>query len=270
MYFKGFPQYLYDFNYGNRVKTSVVVDITRNIRFRKEILQNITLFDEYDIIDGETPEIISEKFYGTPEYHWVVMLANGKYDYRFDFPMIEPVLQRHIEDVYNPTLYSSDWYWTTREGIRYFYIKITSVQVPFDGDYLTAPVKITIRDDDSSFVHVIDFPKDPVILDSTTQYFYFPINGEASDQWYINHGKEGATKEQGVGNAQLIIETEGREHNPVYYVNQLGNIVNPSAVNAIPVTGDVLQRLNNDAKRKIKIISPSLLETILRNYEDEL
>ena len=106
MYFKEFPQFLYDFNYGDRVKTSIVKDITRNVRVRKEILENVTLFDEYDIVDGETPEIISEKFYGTPEYHWVIMLANGKYDYRADFPLPEAVLQKHIATVYNPALIS--------------------------------------------------------------------------------------------------------------------------------------------------------------------
>jgi len=265
MYFKDFPQYLYDFNYGNRVKTSVVVDITRNIRFRKEVLQNVTLYDEYDVVDGETPEIISEKFYGTPEYHWVIMLANGKYDYRFDFPMIEPVLQKHIADVYNPTLYSTDWYWKTENDQVIFYIKITSVEVPFDGDYLTAPVKITLENKESGFKHVINFPNDPIGFSGVTQYFFFPYNMNEFDLTKIGTG----TLTEGVGKVQITVNTEGREHNPVYFVNQLGNVVNPSE-NAIPVTGDVLQRLTNDAKRRIKIISPTLLETIIRNYEDEL
>lgn len=268
MYFSKFPQYLYDFNYGNKIKTSVVLDITRNIRFKRDILQNVTLYDEYDIVDGETPEIISEKFYGTPEYHWVVMLANSKYDYRFDFPMIEPVLQKHIADVYNPTLYSSDWYWKTVNNQLMFYIKVTSVEVPFDGDYLTAPVTVRIRDDDGSFDITLRFPEDPLLLDGATQYFYFPLN-TIPTSWLLTHGKPGSTATEGIGNVQLIINTEGREHNPVYYVNTQGNVVNPGP-NAIPVTGDVVQRLTNDAKRKIRIISPTLLETILKNYEDEL
>lgn len=270
MYFKDFPQFLYDFNYGDKIKTSVVKDITRNIRFRKDVLSNITLYDEYDIVDGETPEIIAEKFYGSAEYHWVVMLGNGKYDYRADFPMIEPVLQRHIADVYNPKLFSDDWFWDTKaDGNRYFNIRITSTEVPFEIDYLTAPVKITIRDDDSSFVRVINFPTDPIGLDEATQYFYFPLNG-TSDAWLLAHGKEYATAEAGVGNVRLNVETEGREHNPVVFVSPLGNVVNSNSPGAIPVTGDVIHRAENDRKRRIKIISPTLLETILRNYQDEL
>lgn len=269
MYFKDFPQFLYDFNYGDKIKTSIVKDITRNIRFRKDVLSNITLYDEYDIVDGETPEIIAEKFYGSAEYHWVVMLGNGKYDYRADFPMIEPVLQRHIEDVYNPKLFSTDWYWTTENNQLMFYIKITSTQVPFEIDYLTAPVKITIRDDDSSFVKIINYPTDPIGLNETTQYFYFPVNNTDA-AWLLAHGKTGSTSVSGIGNVELNIITEGREHNPVVFVSPLGNVVNSNSPGAISVTGDVIARAENDRKRRIKIISPTLLETILRNYQDEL
>ena len=270
MYFKAFPQFLYDFNYGNKIKTSVVKDITRNVRLRKEILSNVTLYDEYDIIDGETPEIIAEKFYGTPDYHWVVMLCNGKYDYRADFPMPESVLAKHIADVYNPVLFSSDWYWDTHDdGMVYFHIRITSTEVPFDPAYLTAPVNITIEDDDKSFVLNINFPTDPIGIDVATQYFYFPIPSH-NDQWLVAHGKTGATADAGVGNVTLRILTQGREYNPVYYVNASGHTVNPTAGTTIPINGDTQHRYENDLKRKIKLISPSLLETILRNYQEEL
>jgi hypothetical protein len=100
MYFDKFPKFLYDFKYGNQVKTSIVKDITSNVRFRKELLSNITLYDYYDIIDGETPEIIAEKIYGNPQYHWILMLANDRYDYITDFPLEEVALVKHIQSVY--------------------------------------------------------------------------------------------------------------------------------------------------------------------------
>ena len=103
MYFKEFPQFLYDFKYGNTTKTDVVTDITRNVRFRKEVLENVTLFDEYDIVDGETPEIVAEKIYGDPEYHWIIMLANDRYDYIEDFPLAEYQLVKVIASKYPGT-----------------------------------------------------------------------------------------------------------------------------------------------------------------------
>lgn len=89
--------------YGNirpETKAFLLTDITRNIRFRKEILANVTAYDEYDIVDGETPEIIAEKVYGNAEYHWIVMLTNDMYDYRADFPLTQLQLERYVSDKY--------------------------------------------------------------------------------------------------------------------------------------------------------------------------
>jgi hypothetical protein len=161
MYFKEFPKFQYDFAYGNDTKVSVVQDITRNIRFRRDVLANVSLYDEYDIVDGETPEIIAEKIYGNPEYHWVIMLANERHDYITDFPLPEYVLEKYIVDKYGATRYS------------------------------------------------------------------------------IHH-----------------------------YENVKGFVVNSNATGATSVSNDAYERDLNEAKRRIKIISPDLLSVILKQYED--
>lgn len=254
-------------NNKNQTKTSVVKDITRNARIKKEVLSNISLYDEYDIVDGETPEIISEKFYGTPEYHWVIMIANEKYNHVSDFPLQETYLQKHISTYYNPILRSDDWYWDKHDdGKVYIHLRVTTGSgVPFDPDYLTAPVKITLYDSTRQFVKVINFPSDELGLDFQTQYFFFPYD----QPWDITQFGEG-NSESGVGNITIYIETEGRENNPVKFVNSQGNVVNPGTFGAIPVTGAEILREDNDNKRRIKIIAPSLLETVLKNYEDVL
>jgi hypothetical protein len=89
--------------YGNlkkETKAYALTDITRNIRFRRDILSQITVYDEYDIVDGETPEIIAEKVYGNAQYHWVVMLANDIYDYTSDFPLTQLALDEFVSDKY--------------------------------------------------------------------------------------------------------------------------------------------------------------------------
>ena len=163
MYFKDFPKYLYDFNYGTTSKTSVVTDITRNVRFRKELLSSITYYDEYDIVDGETPEIIAEMIYGNAEYHWIIMLANDRYDYLTDFPLPEQQLTRHIEQLYGAT---------------------------------------------------------------------------AND---VKH-----------------------------YVNADGFIVNSDSPGAVSVSFAEYERNLNESKRRIKIIAPQLIDTILKNFKDSL
>ena len=100
MYFEDFPKFAYDFEIAGEKKVLLITDITRNVRFRKELLANISLWDEYDIVDDETPEIIAEKIYGNPNYHWIIMLLNERFDYIADFPLSYPILVRYVEDKY--------------------------------------------------------------------------------------------------------------------------------------------------------------------------
>ena len=101
MYFAKMPLIYYDFpdKDGNPV-VRVLKDITTNVRFIKNELENITVYDEYDIVDDETPEIISTKIYGTPKYHWVIMLMNDIYDYRSDLPQNSNTLLRYVTEKY--------------------------------------------------------------------------------------------------------------------------------------------------------------------------
>lgn len=96
-YFKYLPRIIYPFTEDKGID---IVDITFNMRAKEKILKGITLYDEYDIKDGETPEIISEKIYGTPYYHWAIMLINDRYDYTNDFPLSWLELEQHITNKY--------------------------------------------------------------------------------------------------------------------------------------------------------------------------
>ena len=103
MYFKRFPDIFYNFKINGKDSLHVVKDITTNVRFRKSVLANITLFDEYDIRDGETPDIIAAKYYGSSEYHWVIMLCNERFDWSNDFPLTTFLLEELIASKYaNP------------------------------------------------------------------------------------------------------------------------------------------------------------------------
>jgi hypothetical protein len=103
VYFKNFPRIIYQVSppgYKRPAEYVKLVDITTNIRFKKEVLDNITLYDYYHIQDGDTPEIISEKLYGSPHYNWIIMLLNDIYDYRKDFIMSTEVFDRYITEKY--------------------------------------------------------------------------------------------------------------------------------------------------------------------------
>lgn len=110
MYFSKIPNVYAPYTIGGIEQYIQIKDITVNVRFVSEFLSNITIYDLYDIKDGETPEILAENFYGTPTYHWAIMLANDRYDYINDFPIssntfVEYVVgkygQSHLNDVHH-------------------------------------------------------------------------------------------------------------------------------------------------------------------------
>ena len=100
MYFNNLPNILYNFPVAGEERMFIIKDISVNVRFIKETLQNITLYDEYDISDGDTPEIIAHKVYGSTQYHWALMLANLRFDYANDWPMSYDRLEEFVRNKY--------------------------------------------------------------------------------------------------------------------------------------------------------------------------
>lgn len=115
MYFENFPTIYYEFDIGGKKELRIVTDVTANVRVRKYILENIAVYDEYDIKDGETPEIIADKLYGSVYYHWVIMLLNDKFDYLEDFPMPTNEFEQYLKDKYGPNIQGIHHY-ETPEG----------------------------------------------------------------------------------------------------------------------------------------------------------
>jgi len=101
-YFEKLPEMLYNFRVGSsgEEKVFVVRDITANVRVLKSVLENISLYDEYDIVDGETPEIVSEKLYDRPDLHWALMIVNQRFDYLNDWPLPYDRLIEYCKDKY--------------------------------------------------------------------------------------------------------------------------------------------------------------------------
>lgn len=111
MYFAKFPKIYYQFDIGTDTVLKPITDITANVRLRKEILSNITIYDLYDIKDGETPEILADRIYGNSQLHWVIMLANERYDYLKDWPMNSVTLEEYINSKYTMEQLGDTHHW---------------------------------------------------------------------------------------------------------------------------------------------------------------
>lgn len=109
MYFNMFPQMIYTLDdYANG---QLVTDIIRRVSISDEIKNNSSFYDLYDIKDGDTPELVASEIYGSPLYHWIVLLANDIIDPRFDWPLSQPNLVEYCKSKYGTgNVYSTHHY----------------------------------------------------------------------------------------------------------------------------------------------------------------
>ena len=73
-FFQQFPKIPYDFG-SNGIDTNVV-DLFRFVKANEQYFNEIATYIDYQIRDGERPDIVSNSLYGTPEYYWVFFLIN--------------------------------------------------------------------------------------------------------------------------------------------------------------------------------------------------
>jgi hypothetical protein len=75
-------------------------NILRRVKLRSGIRSGSFLFDNYDVADGERPEDIAFKYYGDPEYHWIILMTNNITDRYYQWPLTQPQFQEHLKDKY--------------------------------------------------------------------------------------------------------------------------------------------------------------------------
>jgi len=64
-----------------------VVDILRRFVIHVKIREKSAIFYNYDIQDGDRPDVIAHKYYGDSKYDWVVLLTNKMLDPNYDWPL---------------------------------------------------------------------------------------------------------------------------------------------------------------------------------------
>jgi hypothetical protein len=130
-YFSKFPKVYYNLN-GNQ-NVDVVTNILSRFKMSNHLKQYSAAYYNYNIIDGETPEIISAKVYNEPERHWVILFMNDIVDPQWDWPLTFDVLNTYIENKYSAPEYA-DTANTSNSGIEWAkdhtksYYKVETIQ----------------------------------------------------------------------------------------------------------------------------------------------
>lgn len=76
-----------------------------NLMARSEIipslLNNPMMFYKYDIQEGDTPEIIADKYYGDSYRYWIVLYANQILDPQWNWPLTSAQFDAYITSKYS-------------------------------------------------------------------------------------------------------------------------------------------------------------------------
>ena len=240
MYFSNFPKIVYDFDLTSGIDYKIVTDITRNVRLRKQILENISLYDYYDIAEGETPEIISEKVYGTPYYHWVIMLVNQRYDYVNDFPLTQLELDTHIDKKYGDKKYHIHDYKVDgfiKEGINIITLRESALSGGGIGEFVEGKVLVSVTNGYEARIDAIVTPSDNV----TVQIEVSLRQGEF------------------IPNETVTVLGE----------NTFAEVVTRTIPAQYTTTSNYDYEFNlNESKRRIKIVDPALVEQLVKEFKD--
>ena len=83
-YFNTLPKVLTPDQNGNYI---LMTNILSRATIIEELQNNPMLFYKYNIQDGDTPEIIAEKYYGDPYKYWIVLYSNQIMDPIWNWPL---------------------------------------------------------------------------------------------------------------------------------------------------------------------------------------
>jgi hypothetical protein len=243
MYFTNFPRIVYDFDLSDGKDYRVITDITRNVRLRKQILENIALYDTYDMVDGDTPEIVSEKIYGTPYYHWIIMLVNQRYDYINDFPLTQRELDELIVRRYGENkaqhIHHYEQNGVIKDGVNNLILR----ESPLSGSGIgSINVGTLLKSVNNLYVGRVD---------SIT----VPSDGETiSLSVSIRQGKFEVNETLTETVENLFVEVEQVTIPSIYY----------------PVSNFEYETRVNESKRRIKIVDPALIDQLVRQFEESI
>ena len=115
-YFRELPDLFYQSPLASRVSSREYVrvkNLFRRVKLRDDLQNVFTLFNKYEIQEGERPDTVAEDLYGAADLDWVVMLTAGTINVRDQWPLSDRDLYDYSLNKYGDNLNSTRFYETT-------------------------------------------------------------------------------------------------------------------------------------------------------------
>jgi hypothetical protein len=115
--FSNYPKVRYKVNDYDYLRAIDITDVSKIKNYLKAFGR--VGYSPYVIRDGETPDYVSYKLYGSPEYDWVIMLTNNLYSIHDDWPKNSETFKNYIIDKYgnlNDPMTTIKYYYNNSTG----------------------------------------------------------------------------------------------------------------------------------------------------------
>lgn len=249
-YFHNFPVTFYSHN---GVDYDIVIDIIKRIKMRDLFLNDSYVYYEYSVKDSDTPEIIAEKYYGSPYYFWMIFFANQINDYNYDWVMDEDKFNRYLKEKYKTFTVSLNTNGslsepTTHQDPTYAFI---GYQKTTDNVLVFSPIA-------SCYVFSIN--------NTTKKVKVIPAGGSVlSEGTYLRYGIDcQITNIEPNDNYEWYTFLSSFNH---HYENLDGHITTSDTPSATGVSFLDYEISENEKKRKIKIIDKRYLPQIEQEFK---
>jgi hypothetical protein len=122
-YFENFPLINYSLDAGQT--SFVMTDFFRRVKADANSILGSSAYYEYQLAEGDTPEILAHKLYGDPNLHWIILITNETIDPRFEWAQTQNSLTNYIRDKYGADYVNATHHYENTSGDTVYYRAFT-------------------------------------------------------------------------------------------------------------------------------------------------
>lgn len=229
---------------GGDLALELMQNLTSYVEVVDSIKQNASFYSKYEILEGDRPDQVSQKLYGTPNYHWTFYIMNDN-------------------------VRASGWPLTNNELEKKYKRDFPHQFIETRGDltsvYTVGQIVVGAQSGTAGRCLKRYLDNGVIIIDTTTSY----IAGETINN--VTAAELQSGQRTGLP-ASVTVAATGNEFNaPYYYIDGSKNrvdidpAVGPGAL-LTPVTFADFYTEQNNALKLINVIRPDAINEIVNTY----
>ncbi len=263
-FFKQFPKISYDFDRNGVLQN--VVNIYKSVRVLKAFEDNINTYTFYDVKNGERPDIVSQRLYGSTRFYWTFFIINDfLHDGLAAWPMSQEKLQTYMANEYSGIVIN-----TNPIIVRDTDNSITDHRNSLAGRFTLGETITGGTSGATGILHKKDIDLNQLVLKNVTGTFLGDGGG-------VSESLTGGTSNDSVGTYEVFKYIDAPHH--YFKTNDPEHRVQTNAVfvEGGVQSGQLSYQSNrayleevNEARSKIKVVDPKYIRQFADEFEDML